>query len=761
MTLRPLAVVAMACLLCSCSSAVAQDGDIVSVPPSERSLRLPMGSDVVDALRTRSWTKAHDGLVAMDSERMAGTDKADWAFVTGFAAIHTGKSDQALSLLPHLDGGTAPAPYVDLVRGEVLLAADQPLEALQALARVPETSVVWPRAAVQQAEALADLSRTKEAREVWERLVARPDPAEGNAEALWALARAEGIGSERSGQLLRRLWSRYPTHEKAKETKAILDKTPGYSPGREDVAHHAEGLMYARQYDRAIALTDRFAEGAGDGTETGCRVLYTRGRSHYKKNRLSASVGAFGGIGAKCADVEADFGPRGLYLIGTAEYRRKRFAQSAAAYEMLFQTYADHSMADDALTRGGISLQEAGKLDEARRWWEQGLEAYPEGDTVPEATWRLAFGLYLDGDTPGARAIAVRLAGLDPAGDHAHVEAGRYWSARWLLYPDADEPTALTTDPKAKEQGLAGLAALCREQPHSFYAILAYGRLLELAPEVAADVAQRPASHDVGATPVPWEARRSVAEDPHWAAAVSLARLGLIQEAMAEWGRVDEDLTADEAAWKTELRIAAGDWLLAHDDLRDWIVHHPVGTLGPREAQVLYVAYPDRYWEEVQVAVKDTFRYEPRLFHGLVREESNFNRRIVSFAGARGLSQLMPATAKQTAGWLGMTITMDDLFTPTTNLPIGAKYLDVMHKQLSDSPYLALAGYNGGAGNVNKWIGAYGNLPTDEFVERIPYRETRGYVKRVMGTWQTMRVRLDVESPVFPDLSRYNHEAKP
>ena len=759
---RPILPVVVAAALCLvASNSHAQSNELVPVPPSERTLRMDLDDDVVESLRTRRWEAAHKALRTMDPERMAGTEKGDWAFLVGFAAIHTEAPQGALDVLPHLDGSTAPNPYLELVRGEVLLAAGQPLDALEALARVPEDAVVWPRAAVQQASALADVARTKEAREVWERLVARPDPAEGTPEALWALAQAEGIGSERSGELLRRLWARYATHEKAKEAKAILDKTPGYAPTRDDVARHAEGLMYARQYDRAIQLTERFAEGAADETETGCRILYTRGRSNYKKNRLSASVAAFGRIGTACSEVEEDYGPRGLYLIGTAEHRRKRYAQSAAAYETLHQTYADHSMADDALTRGGISLQEAGKLDEARRWWEQGLESYPEGDTVPEATWRLAFGLYLDGDTAGGLGIARRLAGLDAAGDHAHVEAGRYWSARWLLYPNAEDPTALTTDAEARRRGLDELAALCREQPHSFYAILAYGRLLELAPAVAAEVAQRPASHDMGETPVPWQARRELVDDVHWSAGVALARLGLVQEAMAEWGRVEEELHADEMAWQTELRIAAGDWLLAHDDLRDWIVHHPLGTLGDREAQVLFVAYPDRYWADVQASVKESYRYEPRLFHGLVREESNFNRRIVSFAGARGLSQLMPATAKQTAGWLGLTITMDDLFDPSVNLPIGAKYLDVMHKQLSDSPYLALAAYNGGAGNVNKWIGAYGNLPTDEYVERIPYRETRGYVKRVMGTWQTMRYRLDTDAPVFPDLSRYNHQAKP
>ena len=131
----------------------------------------------------------------------------------------------------------------------------------------------------------------------------------------------------------------------------------------------------------------------------------------------------------------------------------------------------------------------------------------------------------------------------------------------------------------ADEEAIEELVALCRDAPHSFYALLAYGRLLELAPERAAEVAQRSSEHTTGDEPVAWHARVALGQDPHWKAGVALARLGLVQEAMAEFRHVERELTADEMAWQTELRIAAGDWLRAHDDLRDWIVEHPIGTL--------------------------------------------------------------------------------------------------------------------------------------------------------------------------------------
>ncbi len=734
----------------------------VEVSEAERGLALALPDAALDALRTRQWAAAAKALQATPLDSLPGQAKGDWAFLLAWSLIHGDQPEEAEPLLGMMGSArAAPQPYRSLVRGEVLLAAGKPLEAIEALQSIDEGSILWPRAAVQRAAALDELGRTKEALAVFEAMVDRDDPAPGNAEALLALAVRYGVGSDEAYALLRRAWAHYPGHDVAQEVEGHLAKYPTRKPTRDERALRAEGMMYARKYDTALQLTSGLEPQAGDDSETACRVLYVRGRSYYKKNQLSNSVAGFADIGERCQNVEIDYGPRGLYLLGTAQFRRKHYTSSAAAYRLLADAYRDHSMADDALTRGGISLQEGGDLAKARAWWEEGLDAFPDGDTVPEATWRLAFSLYLDGKPGEAIAIAERLGALSEAGDPTHVQAGRYWSARWLAYPDVKAPTRLTPDADARQLAIDGLRELCEASPHSFYAILAHSRLRELAPEVAEALSARPEAHRTGAEQVPWQVSPAFYEAPAVQEGVALARLGLVQEAREAWGRYEGELSAEEMAWMVELRIAAGDWLLVHDAFRDWLIEHPLTTLGEREPQIVRLAYPDRYWEEVQAAVEERYRYEPRLFHGLVREESNFNRKIVSFAGARGLSQLMPATARQTAGWLGMTVTMSDLEVPSTNLRIGAKYLDAMHKQLADSPYLALAAYNGGAGNVNKWIGQYGNLPTDEFVERIPFRETRGYVKRVMGTWQTMRHRFDVDKEPFYDLSAYNHEAKP
>jgi soluble lytic murein transglycosylase len=80
--------------------------------------------------------------------------------------------------------------------------------------------------------------------------------------------------------------------------------------------------------------------------------------------------------------------------------------------------------------------------------------------------------------------------------------------------------------------------------------------------------------------------------------------------------------------------------------------------------------------------------------------------------------------------------------------------------QVDGNPYLSLAAYNAGPGRVSQWKGRWGNIPTDEYIEQIPFKETRGYVKRVMGTWQLMRWHFDKGDP-FVNLSKFNHHVEP
>lgn len=126
------------------------------------------------------------------------------------------------------------------------------------------------------------------------------------------------------------------------------------------------------------------------------------------------------------------------------------------------------------------------------------------------------------------------------------------------------------------------------------------------------------------------------------------------------------------------------------------------------------------------------------LAHAIMRQESQFDKAAVSHAGARGLMQLMPGTARETSGKIAMAYRPDALTVDTDyNISLGATYIERMLDYYGGSYPLAIAAYNGGPGNVNKWLRAYGDPRTGsigmmEWIEKIPLSETRDYVYRVL-----------------------------
>lgn len=125
------------------------------------------------------------------------------------------------------------------------------------------------------------------------------------------------------------------------------------------------------------------------------------------------------------------------------------------------------------------------------------------------------------------------------------------------------------------------------------------------------------------------------------------------------------------------------------------------------------------------------------MIHAVTRQESLFNPNAVSPAGARGLMQLMPGTAKEVATRLGIPYAREKLHEEGYNIQLGASYLQRMISYFGGNHVLAVAAYNAGPGNVNKWLNRIGdprspNVDAIDWIEQIPFSETRNYVQRVM-----------------------------
>ncbi|SHH94181.1 lytic transglycosylase domain-containing protein [Clostridium grantii] len=153
-----------------------------------------------------------------------------------------------------------------------------------------------------------------------------------------------------------------------------------------------------------------------------------------------------------------------------------------------------------------------------------------------------------------------------------------------------------------------------------------------------------------------------------------------------------------------------------------------VGISGKSIAKYFY---PLTYWEWV-VEYSEQYEIDPYFVFAIIKAESNFNYNAESPKGARGLMQIMPDTAQWAASLMGTEDYSDDkLFQPDFNIKLGCWYLNNLKKEFGDNNKLILAAYNGGRGNVNKWLDNEEYSLDGEELHNIPFGETDKYIKRV------------------------------
>jgi soluble lytic murein transglycosylase len=191
---------------------------------------------------------------------------------------------------------------------------------------------------------------------------------------------------------------------------------------------------------------------------------------------------------------------------------------------------------------------------------------------------------------------------------------------------------------------------------------------------------------------------------------------------------------------------------IGRPDLRVWLARSARNAGSPFYTRE---AYP-------QVAIPPTQRGYWSLAHGIIRQESSFDSAAVSSAGARGMMQLMLPTARHVAGKISLAFDQGRLTSdPEYNVMLGSSYFAELMDRWGGYAPLAIASYNAGPGNVNKWIAANGDprLPGGDIVrwiEDIPFTETRGYVQRVLEN-AVVYDTLNPSRPGFASTTRLSY----
>jgi soluble lytic murein transglycosylase len=199
---------------------------------------------------------------------------------------------------------------------------------------------------------------------------------------------------------------------------------------------------------------------------------------------------------------------------------------------------------------------------------------------------------------------------------------------------------------------------------------------------------------------------------------------GMRPEASAEWQAGYESLT--EEARQQAVRLASS-WGWYDQAVQVAAAQHIFNDYG--------LLYPRPYSAEVNAAAQAA-QLAPEIVYGVMRQESLYRVDAVSAAGARGLMQLQPGTARRTAQHTNRAMpSVEDLFVPSINTTLGAARLRMLLDEFDGQTPLALAGYNAGVNAVLRWMPPQ-QMDADIWVENIPYNETRAYVQRVL--WHSL-----------------------
>jgi soluble lytic murein transglycosylase len=209
--------------------------------------------------------------------------------------------------------------------------------------------------------------------------------------------------------------------------------------------------------------------------------------------------------------------------------------------------------------------------------------------------------------------------------------------------------------------------------------------------------------------------------------------------ARQEWNLAFED--ADQDNLKAAARLA---------QLWDWPSQSILTLARLRQWNDLELRFPLNHREAITDQARD-HGIDIAWIYAILRQESAFMSDARSSAGARGLMQLMPRTAKQVARDLKQSpVKLDDLYRPEVNIKLGAGYLSMVYRQLQQSPVLATAAYNAGPHRVLSWLPERSQA-SDIWIETIPFKETREYLKRVFAYTVIYSYRLGDMPKSLPD----------
>jgi len=394
-----------------------------------------------------------------------------------------------------------------------------------------------------------------------------------------------------------------------------------------------------------------------------------------------------------------------LYLLGEAHRRLKRRADFLANVSELGKRHPTSSWYEEALfSAANATLLSDGAIPAASLYGKL-AELFPQGKYAAQSHWKVAWTRFREGRREDALRLMQSQAERYPASTQA--SGALYWAAR------------------LSENAATWFQKLVDGYPLSFYGLLARQRNPGLQPGPRTPKTAIP-------TPEAASRREKVA---------LLRSVWLLDLAANESRQAAQNDKRNEGFWWLELaglERDRGRYAAAIISARQYVpdyVRYEVDQLPRRYWEALY---PLPWWDMIkEEAAKEG--QDPYLMAGLIRQESAFNEKAVSRANARGLMQILPSTGRTLARRLRLPgYNVNWLFTPRTNIRLGIVYFKQLIAEHGGKLEDTLAAYNAGPDRVATWREAkYGD--DQEFVECIPFTETREYVQIVLRNAEIYR----------------------
>ncbi len=416
------------------------------------------------------------------------------------------------------------------------------------------------------------------------------------------------------------------------------------------------------------------------------------------------------------------FAPKALY---------KLYEGSVEGLKYVARTYPDTDTGSRAHYMAGYYLEREGHIAEAIKQYRQTGKLFNKGSWGDASYWQLGRIYYKQKLYSNARDAFLKAVALYP-----HNE----WSGQCLFWLAKCEEKM-----EKKKEAFELYKKVVQSYDHTFYAYRARAKLVSAGYEEYMVQEKEPLSFAEGIR----QPFKGTFDNGHYKKFIELCQAGLYKYAENELNLVEfPENKQEEKDFASALILCGyGNYYDAISSINFTYEEMAGGGLYNHIPVPLhYVSYPLAWKELIH---REYSSVDPYLVSGLIREESHYKPSISSPAGAIGLMQIMPETGQNIASQKGMKITNADLKDPNINIPFGIYYLSSVYKDLYDNEVLALAGYNGGPGNAGHWWKTKYNGDIDEFVENIPYRETRDYVKRVLRSYWEYKRLYDVTQPDY------------